>query len=230
MDTAVSCPACSVLLRVPTELSGTAVKCTRCDKIFYLLRQDNGSFVASQHSTAVVPYKPKGVPPPLPKRRPPVDDEDDDAEDLPRTRRREVAEPPPLRKTPFITRTGAVVDCPWCQARTRVDEFSFNKPVTCRSCSRSFGAIVGDPGYIPYLCQSCGEDLQIHRSAAGKRSRCSDCGHIGVVPHEPLYVVKLPDNVQASSDDGPRQCTICARYLRNPLPICSVCQRMLGLR
>src|SRR5437868_773007 len=42
------------------------------------------------------------------------------------------------RRLPMLTRTAAVVECPWCRWELRVEDDLFNEPLTCPRCDQDF--------------------------------------------------------------------------------------------
>jgi predicted RNA-binding Zn-ribbon protein involved in translation (DUF1610 family) len=98
-----------------------------------------------------------------------------------------VPDPPPLperpkervdvpRKPPFLTRTGAVIPCPWCDELNRLDRRQFNRKFQCLACAEWFGVVVPYDGAIPFDCPHCAFPATIGRRMAGQKVKCSDCG------------------------------------------------------
>lgn len=232
MPTIIFCPACGRKLKVPDQFLGGRAKCTGCNNRLEIKLFSDGSYEAAVLPGELVPVRP--TPEEWPKQEVPP-------EPKPEPKRPEKQERVKVpRRPPFLTRTGAVIRCPHCDLLTRIEESDFNAALNCE-CGDWYAVIVPWDGSIPADCRHCDFKMLVEPKAAGREVSCPDCDMPVQVPLEGIMVQAVkrprpvepepePEPVAPSLPSGPRQCSICGRYLRNPTPFCYVCRRWFGWR
>lgn len=148
--------------------------------------------------------------------------------------------PLPRQRPPFLTRTGAIVECPKCGNVERLEKEHLNRRIQCLECAQWYMVEVPGKGRIPFDCPHCVMDLVVSGKQAGNTIDCPDCDQPIVVPTKPLLVVpvhppreeepELEPQAGTANKANRRTCAICGTFLRNPTPFCSRCQRVLGMR
>jgi ribosomal protein S27E len=238
MPSTVTCPACGRQLGVPDQFTGGRAKCMGCNNRLAIHRAGDGSFTAEVLAGGLVP-----IVKPAPKPTAPAADVFD--AEWSESRR---DEPPPLRsrrasddlgvrvprQPPFLTQRGAVINCPHCGRIARIEARDFNFDLQCQPCRGFFRVVVPREGGIPFNCPHCRIEMVVGYRQAGREVDCIDCGQLVLVPRRALLIKRLsaPEPDPSPSQvvrSGPRRCSICQRQIRNPLPLCYKCQRMLGL-
>ena len=220
MPTTIDCPKGTRKLTVPDHFAGGRAKCLGCNSQLEVDRWSDGTCgvrVLPQTTIAI----PNSVAPPVSPPRPPVV---------------ETTSRPPedrRRRPPFLTRTGAVIECPDCLVHWRIERHEFNRPFQCEECLNWLEVIVPEDGGIPVDCAFCDYLIVAPYMAAGQKMRCPDCRQWTEVPRKPLLIrrIRRPrvESSRIATVSGGRRCSICSRSIRNPLPLCYKCQRMLGI-
>jgi DNA-directed RNA polymerase subunit RPC12/RpoP len=93
-----------------------------------------------------------------------------------------------IKQAPYLTKNGAVVECPGCHARMHASEHHFNRRLSCPRCSRLFIIIFEGTDKIPYICEDCLTERIARAHLAGKLARCTNCDHRILVPESSLFV------------------------------------------
>jgi len=186
MPVVVRCAQCSGQLKVPRSKIGQVSSCPRCRSPFKVEQAADGTLAVM---AIIGPDLPPAAsfPPALPP-----------AEHHPLAVQPSKWPVPPerseLQPTPFLIHDGAVVDCPWCFARTRVSDTFFNSEHPCGECKRCFEVNVPFDRHLNAQCPNCLTRLRTPGYMAGLMVRCVDptCAFGPIqLPNSPVQVVPL---------------------------------------
>jgi predicted Zn finger-like uncharacterized protein len=90
MPVVIACPNCQTKLRVPEDVLGKKVKCSKCDTAFTAEAPESGTGPTEIQEKPAAPARRRAAPPPEeePDDGDELEDEDEEEEDQPRRRRR----------------------------------------------------------------------------------------------------------------------------------------------
>jgi ribosomal protein S27E len=232
-----ACPTCQAKITVQDDLAGRKGACGNCGQRLLIPK-------SPENKTSGGDLVPVARPHDTPEPKVVISRIDEIPEVIPVSQPRPSATPGPLKR-PYLTRTAALINCPYCARELRIEEDHFNQDMPCR-CTGRFQVVVSDEGYIPFFCPLCKAFLEYEDEYAGKRMRCEDCDGVLTVPATPLLVLrrlapgKPPPSVQIEKSvldrlitsparpsrySSGRTCRICGRFIRNPTGLCYKCQR-----
>lgn len=193
MPVDIVCVKCSANLRVPDSKIGKISPCPRCGSLFKVERTPDGLWAIM---SIVVPEKKplaldSSASPPVPPPPPEAS--------VPRLLARRYEQPQraeraKIQQTPFLIEDVAVVDCPWCKRRGRIEEINFNMELECGSCERGFEVRVRSDRSHRVSCPNCMEKIYVPESMSGEAISCvvPACGYSPIrVPLSPVRVIKL---------------------------------------
>jgi len=198
MSIVINCANCSQKLRIREDLIGRVGCCPSCKKQFQVARATDGTLAVMAILDSQNVQSSEKI------ARPPNNGPTSQSASEPTASGK-------LKKAPFFVENAAVIECPWCNKRMKVDDDSFNDELICPSCDKVFEVEVYSRNWISFKCPSCLLKMKIAAAMASSQTYCDrdNCRYGPIkVPDSPIKIVRiLIEPARSSSGDSDKKTT-----------------------